>query len=187
MIYLYNEKRLHYYKPKLRQILKWILPIIIVGMLAGYSISSIGNHPNPIEKMVYKDRLVLLSEPVFSDSLLVETLKKYNIKFPHIVLAQAMHESNHFTSDIFNENHNLFGFKMAGSRPTTALGVNRKHAYYENWEMSVLDYALYQAAFLRPIKTEAQYLEYLNKYYAEDPFYNTNIKRYLKKTKAKFK
>jgi len=187
MIYLYNEKRLQYYKPKLKQILKWILPIIIVGMLAGYSISSIGNHPNPIEKMVYTDRLVVLSEPTFSEDLLVKTITLYNIKFPHIVLAQAMHESNRFTSDIFFENHNLFGFKMAGSRPTTALGTNRRHAYYKNWEMSVLDYALYQAAFLRPIKTEAQYLQYLGKYYAKDPQYAINIKRYLKEAKNKFK
>lgn len=187
MIYLYNKKRLQYYKPKLTQVLKWLIPITMILMLAGYSLSSVGDHPNPIEKMVYKDRLVILSEPAFSDAILIATIKKYNIKFPHIVLAQAMHESNYFTSDIFNENHNLFGFKVAGSRPTTALGVNRNHAYYENWEMSVLDYALYQAAFLRPIKSEAQYLEYLNKYYAEDPAYNTNIKRYLKKTKALFK
>jgi hypothetical protein len=187
MIYLYNEKRLQYYKPKLKQILKWLIPIIMVGMLAGYTLSSIAGHPNPIEKMVYKDRLVLLSTPVFNDSVLVETIKRYKIKFPHIVLAQAMHETNHFQSKLFKDNDNLFGFRMAGSRPTTALGLRRNYAYYASWEMSVLDYALYQAAFLRPIKTEAQYLHYLQKYYAKDPQYAVNIKRYLKEAKTKFK
>ena len=69
--------------------------------------------------------------------------------------------------------------KMAGARPSTAIGVNNSHALYESWEDSVLDYALYQSAFLRKLKTEKEYLQYLNKRYAEDSIYNINLKNYI--------
>ena len=77
--------------------------------------------------------------------------------------------------------------KMAGARPSTAIGVNNSHALYESWEDSVLDYALYQSAFLRKLKTEKEYLQYLNKRYAEDSIYNINLKRHISETKLLFK
>lgn len=162
------------------------LSIAIAFFLTGYTISSVSTHPNTIEKLVYRDRLILLDEVPFSDSLLVEKLKEVKVKFPYIVYAQALHETNRFTSGIFLENNNLFGMKMAWNRPTTAIGENRGHAVYACWEDSVLDYAFYQTSYLRSLKTEAEYLQYLNQHYAEDPNYQ-KITEYFAETKVFFK
>ena len=126
-------------------------------------------------------------EPEITSNIVAETLEKYNVKFPHIVLAQALHESGRFTSKVFIKNNNLFGLKEPSSRPTTALGTKNGHAYYESWEMSILDYALYQAAFTRKIKKESNYLRYLNRNYAADSIYDVKLKKYFKETKPKFK
>jgi hypothetical protein len=102
------------------------------------------------------------------------------IKFPDIVIAQAVEESGEFKSDIWIENHNPFGMKLAGSRNTTNVGENRGHAKYKNWQMAVIDYAYMQAVFARKIKTRKGYYEYL-KNYAENPKYADNLKRHLHK------
>lgn len=186
MIYIYNKNELTFDRIKTRKYLLFFLPFIVLFMFFGYVTSSVMFHPNVIEKLVYQDRLVILSEPKVNDTILSEYLKKYHIKFPYIVMAQALHESNRYTSDIFFENYNLLGMKVPNNRPTTSLGTRRGHAYYKNWEMCVLDYALYQSAYLRDIRTESQYLEYLNKYYATDPSYKINLGRYIKETKPFF-
>lgn len=184
MIYVYNKKQLTFTKPNLKQILKWGLPFAVIFMIGGYVISSVGDHPNVIEKVVYEDRFVLLSPPPkFTDSLLIDRILDLNIKYPHIVLAQALQESSNYTSDIFFENHNLFGMKNSTQRPTTAIGKHRGHALYKNWEDSVLDYAFYQTAYLRHIKSEREYLSYLNKHYASDSIYDNKISRFMAKTK----
>lgn len=187
MIYIYNKNELTFDRIKTRKYLLFFLPFIVLFMFLGYVTSSVMFHPNVIEKLVYQDRLVILSEPKVNDSILAEYLKNYHIKFPYIVMAQALHESNKYTSNIFFENHNLFGMKESYLRQTTALGTQNGHAYYENWEKSVIDYGFYQANYLKDIKTESQYLEYLNKYYATDPSYRINVGKYLKKTKRFFK
>ena len=73
--------------------------------------------------------------------------------------------------------------KQARIRPTTALGTNIGHAYYNDWKESVYDYALYQAAYLRKIKSEEQYFEYLGSYYAEAKHYVKALKKVIKKNK----
>ena len=187
MIYLYNKKQLFFYKASFKYLFKRLIPVIICSILIGYTISSVSHHPNVIEEIKYNDRLVLLEEPIMNDTILADYLKKYKIKFPHIVMAQALHESGRFTSGYYMENNNLFGLKYPGSRPTTALGVRNQHSYYKNWEMSIVDYALYQAAFLRQLNTEDKYLQYLNQYYAEDSIYDKKLKQYLQETKQYFK
>jgi len=126
-------------------------------------------------------------EPHITEDKVAMVLEKYNVRFPGVVLAQAIHESGRFTSNIYIKNNNLFGLKVPSSRPTTALGTINGHAYYQNWEMSVLDYALYQAAFTRKIKKESNYLRYLNRNYAADPNYEAKLRRYLPETNPKFK
>jgi uncharacterized FlgJ-related protein len=109
----------------------------------------------------------------------VDALKLYisdlGIKFPKIVYAQAVVESGNFESKIFLENNNLFGMKVAKSRPTTAKGERNGYAYYDSWQMSVIDYALYQSAYARKISTESGYYEHLGSNYAESG--NDYIKR----------
>ena len=104
------------------------------------------------------------------------------IKFPDIVIAQAIQEAN-FKSQIWKENNNPFGMKVARSRNSTALGENRGHAKFKNWRMAVLDYALMQAVFARKVTTRQQYFEYL-KNYAGDPNYRDKLKQHLKDYKG---
>lgn len=124
---------------------------------------------------------IIVPEPEFSPKLLREYLADVNIKHPDIVYAQMVLETGNFTSSIFKENHNLCGMKCAQSRPYTHQGPERGHAVYEDWKMSVLDYALYQSSYLRDLKSEAQYYEYLGKHYAEDPNYVSKLKTIVKK------
>jgi hypothetical protein len=125
--------------------------------------------------------LVLNSEDGFTESKLKEYLVELNVRFPHIVYAQARLESGNFKSTIFLENNNLFGMKVARRRPTTNKGENRGHAYFNSWRECVVDYAFYQAAYLNEIKTESQYLQYLKENYAENPQYYDRVKELMSK------
>lgn len=121
--------------------------------------------------------IVLQEQNQFSEAAFDAYLNSLNIKFPHIVKAQAVIESGHFQSEVFKANNNMFGMKVAKLRPTTSQGENLGHAYYNTWKDCVLDYAFYQAAYLREIKTEEQYYDYLRNNYAEDTNYVNLIKQ----------
>jgi uncharacterized FlgJ-related protein len=112
----------------------------------------------------------------FSEENLKLYMNQINLKFKHIVLAQAMIESGYFKSKIFQENNNMFGMKQAKSRQTTNIGVNRGHAKYASWQDCVLDYALYQARYLGKVKTDQEYYSYLSNSYAGDPNYIEKVK-----------
>jgi uncharacterized FlgJ-related protein len=96
------------------------------------------------------------------------------------VLAQAKLESGYFKSTIFLENNNMFGMREAKLRANLAKGTNRSHAYYDSWQDSLLDYALYYSTYLHKIKTEGEYFEYLKQNYAEDPSYVQRLKQIIK-------
>ena len=116
----------------------------------------------------------------FTEEKLIEYIKELNIKFPHIVLAQARLESGNFKSNIFKENNNLFGMKEAKQRISTNKGTNLGHAKYENWKECVVDYALYQATYLSKFKTEEQYYSYLADNYAANGNYIKLVKKIAK-------
>lgn len=138
------------------------------------------NEPTELE-------LVVLDAPeaVFSQEALVEELKRLNVRFPHIVLAQSILETGHWESRIYQENHNLFGMKQARARATTAKGTQLGHAYYDSWKESVTDYALYQAAYLNKIRKEKQYLKYLDKNYAEATDYDKKLEAIIERENLK--
>jgi hypothetical protein len=119
-------------------------------------------------------------EEIFKEEELIAYIEELNIKFPHIVIAQAKLESGNYNSKIFKENHNLFGMKEAKVRISTNKGTNRGHAMYESWQQCVIDYALYQATYLSKFKTEEQYYSYLAKHYAENANYVTKVKQIAK-------
>lgn len=138
----------------------------------------------------YEKELVVLSleneKNKFTEEKFVEELKRLNVKFPHIVMAQAIVETGHYKSEIFKENHNLFGMKQANLRINTARGTNKGHAYYDNWEQSIYDYAFYQCRYLGNIKGETEYYLYLSSVYAEagDGYVNL-IKKVIQDEKLK--
>jgi len=148
----------------------------VIGCLIGYMFGV--NSVKPSEKEV---KVVTEQADPFTQEKLVSYLADLNIRFPQIVYAQAVLETGEFQSEIFKSNNNLFGMKEAMIRPTTNCGTDRGHALYTTWQASVLDYALYQAAFLSHIHTEDEYYRYLSQFYAEDPFYVAKVKDIVQK------
>lgn len=102
-----------------------------------------------------------------------------HVKFIHLTLAQAKHESGHFTSKICKDNHNLFGMRKAEIRPTTAIGIKNRYAAYQNWEQSVDDFILFQGFVMKKVKTKQGYIRFISYKYAADKNYYKKLKKYL--------
>jgi len=191
MYYTYCNNKLKFIKVKSTKILKVILSVMILFLV---SFTAIYQHAlsNAIEtkivNMPTEEKVIIINSieaDLFNKDALVEELIRLNVRYPHIVLAQSMIESGHFESNIFRANHNLFGMKQARQRATTALGTNLNHAFYHNWRESVMDYALFQSAYLRDLKTEKSYLLYLDKNYAMAPNYDKAVVTMVEKYNLK--
>jgi len=156
-----------------------ILVTSVVTM--AYTVAVDTTREEVISNLSVEEKLVLLNEVnhPFSEESLITLLKELNVKFPHIVLAQSIVETGHWTSNIFKENHNLFGMKQARVRVNTARGTQYNHAYYDSWRESVYDYAFYQCRYLASIKTEEQYFQYLADSYAEAGDYINTLKQVI--------
>ncbi len=129
-----------------------------------------------------EEKLIIIQEHnQFTEQKFIDKLKELNIKFPHIVLAQARLETGNYTSKVFRENNNLFGMREARQRITTAKGTEHNHAYYHTWFESLLDYSFYQCRYLSNIQTEEQYFQYLDQSYAEDNNYVSSLKNIIQK------
>lgn len=102
----------------------------------------------------------------FSEEKLIQMLSDLNVKYPHIALAQARLESGNYKSAVFKENNNLFGMKEARVRVNTAKGTSLNHAYYDNWQESVYDYAFYQCRYMSSADSEERYYAALDASYA---------------------
>ena len=172
MLYKFNKRELKYVKVNLfylKAIAIVFISCVITSLVFEFNQSKSLNN---IKYVTEETKMLIINqENVFNEQLLKEYIMELNIKFPHIVFAQAKLESGYFKSTIFRENNNLFGMKVARARPTTNKGENRSHALFNNWRESVIDYAFYQAKYLGDVKTEAQYIQYLKANYAEDPGY----------------
>lgn len=139
----------------------------------------------PLEARIILDKTK--DAEVFSPEKFIEEIKRLNIQFPYIVYAQSVLETGHFKSDIFLENHNLFGMKEARIRINTAKGTHNGHAYYDSWRESIFDYAFYQCRYLPKINTDEEYFQYLKEKYAEDPLYVNKLKSIIEKENLKTK
>ena len=183
MYYKFNEEKLAFEKTNITN-----KSLIALGITIGLAII-LGFTSKPkdaIQNLTTEDRLIVIREyNEFSEQKLIEKINQLNFKYPHIILAQAKLESGNFKSTIFLENNNLFGMKEAKLRVNLAKGTNRQHAYYESWQESVYDYALYYSTYLSDIKTEGEYFEYLRQNYAEDPTYVQLLKEIIKKQNLK--
>lgn len=191
MLYTYCNESLSYKKVKIARkpvaigfiSLLALAYFILTGMI---SAAKEQGFQEATELPVETELLVLEAEDnQFSQEALVEEIKKLNIRFPHIVLAQSILETGYWESRIYQENHNLFGMKQARARATTANGTQLGHAYYDDWKESVTDYALYQAAYLNKIRKENQYLRYLDKNYAEAKDYDKKLEAIIERENLK--
>ena len=163
--------------------------LICGSILLMFGVFSLGRYVKFESLEEYEKELIVLNlqaeKNKFGKEKLVEELKRLNIKFPYIVMAQSIIETGHWKSKIFKENHNLFGMKQANVRINTASGTQHNHAYYETWMESIYDYAFYQCRYLGGIRTEAEYYAYLGSSYAEAPNYISAIKSTIEKEKLK--
>jgi uncharacterized FlgJ-related protein len=190
MLYTYCKESLSFKKVTPTRKLGGI--VLLIGVI-GYTVltSMVSNaHQEGFKEALsepIETELVVLDSPenTFSRDGLVEEIKKLNIRFPHIVLAQSILETGYWESRIYQENHNLFGMKQARARATTANGTQLGHAYYDDWKESVTDYALYQAAYLNKIRKENQYLRYLDKNYAEAKDYDKKLEAIIERENLK--
>lgn len=105
-------------------------------------------------------------------------MDEFGVKHKDIAMRQVYLETGNLTSVICVENNNLFGMKLPRVRKTTATGASRGHAQYNDFVMSILDYAIWQEnmykgqkdyyAFLISVgyaecKTYIQRLKYIEK------------------------
>lgn len=168
---------------------RYYIFLILIGLVSGLG-SGLWSYyqlkKNEFRLMTPEEKLIIIQEHnKFSEEKLIVKLKELNIKFPHIVLAQAKLETGNFTSKVFRENNNLFGMKESSMRITTSKGTENNHAYYNNWYESLLDYSFYQCRYLSNLQTEEQYLQYLGQSYAESPEYVKILTGMIKKENLK--
>jgi uncharacterized FlgJ-related protein len=165
----------------MRKNLKKVMTLLSILILV-VTIFLLGAHYSPfIFKGPTKNYDEIIYDKNFSKESLIGLIKKMNFKHPCIVLGQSILETGHFKSKIFIENNNLFGMKKSSSRITMSDSIQNGHAYYDNWEDSVYDYALYQSTYLRKIKSEEEYFNYLSRSYAESDEYVKLLKQIIKK------
>ena len=123
-----------------------------------------------------------------SKSTVYQEILNLDIKFPDIVLAQAVLESGNFASKVAKQNNNLFGMRMPKVRETTAIGQRYGYARYYSWKDSVKDYKLWQEALLKkyPNMTRGQYKTYINRIYSTGKNYISKINLIIQKNKNKY-
>ena len=116
----------------------------------------------------------------FNKDSLRTYMENIGIKYIDFSIAQAIHESANFRSDLFINNHNLFGMRMPERRKTTAIGVRRHYAVYRSWKESVDDFLLMQKGILKKHPTYSLYISYIYRNYASDPLYKQKLQKYIK-------
>jgi len=177
MLYKYNKHELKFEPVIKLKYFRWVVVMLVLMSFVSINTMEIKDYERILEININGER-------EFSEEKLVRKLKELNIKYPHIVLAQAKLESNNYSSRIFIENNNLFGMKEARVRVNLAKGTQHKHAYYNTWQESVLDYAFWMSTYGSKCKTEQQYYNLLNGY-AEDTNYQAKLKNIISKNNLK--
>ena len=111
--------------------------------------------------------LFSLSLSAQTDQQVYNELKKYNIKYPHIVLAQAKLETGNYTSELCKKHGNLFGLKG-----------KKGYVKFNHWKKSVKAYR----DWVQYKYKGGDYYVFLKKIgYASDPRYIEKIKQMSKK------
>ena len=183
-LYSYNKTTLQYKE------IPYLLNITRGTLIAFLLILFVGGSTAPIKKVYVNNSeeiLIIEKENEFNEQRLIEKIKKLNLPYPHITLAQAKLETGDYSSKIFRENHNLFGMKEARVRINLAQGTQYNHAYYNNWEESVLDYSFWYASYARKCKTEDELFQLLDAQYAEATYYVQSLKQIIKRENLKSK
>ena len=116
------------------------------------------------DKMAYL-RFGIKPDRALNIKNLMAVLQQYDVKFPQIVVAQALLETGYFTSRVCLENNNLFGLR----RPS-----NGNYYTFNSWEESVKAYKDYVQYKYKG----GNYYDFLNRIgYSEDKEYTSKIGR----------
>jgi len=187
MFYSFDREQLTFTKDP-KKLVKILL--VIIGLLL--CTFAIGRYMQFKALDKYEKQLIVLNlekeKNKFTEEKFIELIKELNMKFPHIVYAQARIESGNFKSAVFRQNNNLFGMREARVRVNTAKGTNLNHAYYDNWKESVYDYAFYQCRYMSNADSEAEYYAALDASYAEaGGGYSKALKQLIEREQVKSK
>lgn len=179
-LYQFNKANLSYEKVSLKKV--YGLPMVVFLVLFTW-FGAVKDEPQVIEKLTKVERTIVVDqETQFTKDKLIVEIGYMNFRHPEIVLAQATLETGNFTSLIFKENNNMFGMKLPRTRATKAVGENRGHATFDNWEDSLDDYGMYYNAYLKSLNEESYY-QFLKEFYAEDVRYVDKVRRLAEKFK----
>jgi len=176
MIYYYSKQELTMKKVSMLNYIGALLIILFIGSSLGFSGAIKIN--DFIEKVPV---IIRPNQNALTESSLRNEIKKLNLKYEDVIVAQYKIESGEGTSNIYKQNHNFLGLKEAKLRPTTALGTNLGHAYYDKWESCLIDYSLWQLSNTRGINSQEEYVQLLGSMYAEDNSYMDKINKILNK------
>lgn len=180
-IYKYNQSTLQYEPiPHLSKVLKGLAIFLLLFGFIGATSEKEDNYIITAE-----DVLLVNSQNEFTEDKFISMLDEINLPYPYITLAQAKLETGNFTSKIFTENHNSFGQKEAKVRINLARGTQYGHAYYNNWEESILDYAFWYSTYASKCKSEEEFYQLLDKVYAEDELYSKKLKNMVEEEQLK--
>jgi hypothetical protein len=115
-----------------RSLITWRGLVLLAGLLWLYvTLSKVTN---------YRKKLITISETGKHVYLrLIEA--GFTPITAQYITAQSAHETANFTSKIFTENHNLFGYTYAGQK--IAAGEKSGYALYKNIADSISDYKRY--------------------------------------------
>jgi hypothetical protein len=161
--------------------IKNITPFLIISILLINALMfSVGYHSKETTNINMltstEEKIILIkANEIKNNNFTPKELREYlydlNIKYPWIAYSQALIESAHFTSPVWRNNHNLIGMKKSTLRATKNKGTELNHAYFDNWKDCVDDYALWYNRYRICDLNEKQYMEFLQKNYAESTEY----------------
>jgi flagellum-specific peptidoglycan hydrolase FlgJ len=135
----------------------------------------------------YEKLSIIVEADTFTEEKFIDMLKDLNVKFPHIIMAQAIVESGLGTSVLFKTNHNLLGMKEALIRTNHHIGSANAHALFRNWREGVYDYIFWQLyTGGARLKSDEEYYIFLKESrYAETDNYAETVKNVVKKNNLK--
>lgn len=176
MFYKFDKTSLCWEKNVKKVGLFWA--IIFLTIISSFTLGRVLNI-HSMNKVEYELLLknTATSQDNFSKEKFVDELKRLNVKFPHIVMAQSIIETGYWNSKIVKESNNLFGMKEALTRVNTAKGTQFNHAFYDSWRESIYDYAFWQCRYMGGVNNEQEYYAYLSQVYAEDSNYIQKLKK----------
>lgn len=186
---IFNTENLSFDNPNVLYV-RWkvcmiivLLSIVVSGYVGYLNSKTITN--NKVVHTYTSSTDTIFENNEFSKEKFVEVLYKVNVKYPHIVMAQAIIESGNFTSSIFKQNNNMFGMRLPRQRATIAIGEQNGFAIYNSWKDCIYDYALYQYSVMSTCNSEEEYFNRLEERYAQDTTYVSVLKSTIKNQNLK--